>query len=102
MDLIGRVEGHRGLEIVWPERVDMDPWVRRDFDYWDSQVDMIPPRQLLKEGILTVTCPWADRYNRWNSLGLARVDKGSQADKKTRSLEQEDYPLAGKGMSPLL
>lgn len=101
MDLIGWVEGNRGLEVVWPERVDMDPWVRCDFDYWDSQVDMTPPRQLLKEGILPATCPWADRC-RWNSLGLARVDKGSQANKKTWSLEQEEYSLAGKGMSSLL
>lgn len=88
MNLIGWVEGNRGLDIIWPERVDMDPWNRHDFDYWDSQVDMTPARQFLKEGILIAPCPWADRY-RWNSLGLARVDKSSQDD-KTWSLEQED------------
>lgn len=79
----------------------MDPWDRRDFDYWDSQVDVTPPRQFLNEGILTTPAPGLTGIDGipWAWQG---VDKGSQADKKTRSLEQEDYPLAGKGMSPLL
>lgn len=33
-------------------------------------------------------------------MGLLRVAQGSQADEKTRSLEQEDHPLAGESMCP--
>lgn len=55
MGPVSGVEGAGGLEVFWPKRADRDPWTDIGLDSVKIRVNLLPPEQFLKAGILTPT-----------------------------------------------